>query len=329
MADGLKLSQLATLIGMMGEPAAQANPGQAKFMSNIIGSGQSSIQAEAEKKARKDAKKKKGGVLGTVGKIAGVASMIPGPQQIPLMAISGAANAAEAVKNKDYAGAATNVAGAAMGAKGIASDNMAAGGAALSPRTIDDKPKAMMEPMSAVTAAPPVAAPPPPAPVVTTTPLPAPDMSAPPPPAYATGYGAGEAEGEATPPTVPTPPTAAPAPATSSAPASGGFNLPAAAIASIIAGAGPKIAQGVEQRNLPGKTKLLNAAREAGPEGPPQTRRFNQPMTTAEARKKGHSAMEIRQMKKDGRVVDEPKETNPMKDALLAAIIAGSMVPKK
>lgn len=58
MADALKLSQMATLMGMMGQGAAQYNPGQQRLLEGLIGSSQGATQAEAQKRAEEKAAKK-------------------------------------------------------------------------------------------------------------------------------------------------------------------------------------------------------------------------------------------------------------------------------
>lgn len=74
MADGLKLSQLSTMLAQQGLQGTAFNPGMQAYMQSLVGSGQSAIQAEAQKKAEK---KKKGSgldkLLGTAGTIAGAA----------------------------------------------------------------------------------------------------------------------------------------------------------------------------------------------------------------------------------------------------------------
>jgi hypothetical protein len=80
MADALKLSQLSTILAQQGLQGTAYNPGMQAYMQSLVGSGQSATQAEAQKKAEKDAKKKNGGastLLGAAGTVGG--AMIGGP----------------------------------------------------------------------------------------------------------------------------------------------------------------------------------------------------------------------------------------------------------
>lgn len=116
MADGLKLAQLSTLLAMMGQPGASANPGDAAFVNGLIGSGQSATMAEAQKKAEKKAKKSKG-ILGTVGTVGSLAAApFTGGASLSLMpAIAGAGGALDSAMAGDSEGVVSNAMDAGMG----------------------------------------------------------------------------------------------------------------------------------------------------------------------------------------------------------------------
>lgn len=363
MADALELSQIATLIGTMGESAAQFSPGQAQLLQRLIGSSQGMTSAEAQKKAQKEAEKKKGkgigAMLGTVGSLAaapftGGASLA----YLPMATAAGGAidsamagNVSGAVQNAGTAGmgyfGAQDYFGTPVGKSATPTPTPSAsptGVVAPNPNYVPGTPASTPMPQTAPMASPARALPqqgqPAPQGQVTSTPLAAPKIDTPTAPA-----------------TAPAGPTAAPAPATATPATSAPTNTSAATPAATGGGLGfdPMAAMllaggaygltkmrenSAAQKNRPAPagpitprtstTSVSEDMRKAAKTDPSaavavQASMNEQPITMREARAMRLSPERIAQLKARGMIVDDPK-SNANLNALIAGIAGGTLM---